>query len=64
LAPQAIFFLTFFDFADSKSTFTDLRGKVPQHSVRQKGLSVQTQKQAAYSAFWALTDVGHQYDYQ
>jgi len=38
----------------------DLRGIIPQHSVRHRWLSVQTQKQATYSAFWALTDVRNQ----
>jgi len=44
-----------------EKSFADLRGKIPQHLVRQKGLSVHTQKQAAYSTSWAWTIVGYQY---
>jgi len=54
----------FFDvvvFADSKSTLRVCKEK--SHNIRCDP-SVQTQKQAEYSAFWALTDLGHQYDYQ
>ena len=62
---RQFFFVTFlneFDFADSKSTLRICKGKF--HNIRcdKKGLSVQIQKQAAYSAFWTV--VGHQYDYQ
>ena len=64
LAPQAIFVFWCFWTCGFEKHVTNLREKVPQHSVRQNGLSVQTQKQTAYSAFWTLTDVGHQYDYQ
>jgi len=52
-------FLIEFKFTDWKKHIADLRGIIPQHLVRQKRLSVQTQKQAAYSVFWALAVVGH-----
>ena len=59
---RQFFFLAFlneFAICGFGKYFANLRGKIPQHSVRQKGLSVQTQKKAAYSAFWSWTVVGH-----
>jgi len=47
-----------------KKHIADLRGIIPQHSVRHKWLSVQTQKQATHSAFWTLTDVENQSVYK
>ena len=55
-------FLIEFESADwiGEKHIADLPGIIPQHSMRHKLLSVQTEKQATYSAFWALIDVENQ----
>jgi len=47
-------FFLFFVICSFEKYVTDLRWKVPQHSVQQMGLSVRTQKQTAFSASWQM----------
>jgi len=47
-----------------ESTLRICEGKSHNIQWDKTRLSVQTQKQAVYSAFWAWTDMGHKYDNQ